>query len=462
MEKAYFLAIDIGASSGRHVIAELDQGEIKLEVIYRFANHPIEKDGSLVWNIDELSFHVIEGLKQAKKLEKCPQSIGIDTFGVDYVCLDSNDQIIGDVYAYRDHRNFAARTAFSQMLNETTQYEITGIQPLVFNTIYQLYADKLSGKLAKARKIMMLPCYLGYYLTGRFQNEYTISSTSGLLNAQTSSWDSQLCGILELDRERFGPMVTPGEVIGKLRQEITKEIGYEATVMAVSSHDTASAVIGSLAAQDTAFLSSGTWSLIGVLENHPVLKEEARIRGFTNEGNYGKQIRFLKNIMGLWMVQEVRREMGNKHSYSEIAEMAASHSDYPGVVDVNDEGFLSPTSMIGAIHKQLQENGFMLPKTDGELYFSLFHSLALKYQASLLEIEQLTQRQITSINIVGGGSRNKLLNHLTEKYCKRPVIAGPIEATALGNILVQMVARGILKDIGEAKDYVKKMIHSEQ
>lgn len=462
MENAIFMAIDIGASSGRHVLAEVVNNDIKIDVIYRFENHPVERSGAFVWDIDALVLHVIEGLKRAFERGKCPQAIGIDTFGVDYVLLDKNNRVLGDVFAYRDHRNFSARKAFSSQLNESIQYQMTGIQPLVFNTIYQLFADRQTGKLAQADKIMMLPCYLGYALTGVFQNEYTISSTSGLLHAKTGMWDPTLCGLLGIDKSQFGRMVFPGDIIGPLTPTIAKQVGYNTTVMAVSSHDTASAVIGSLADDETAYLSSGTWSLIGVLEEKPILTEEARLHGFTNEGNDGRKIRFLKNIMGLWMVQETRREAGDRQSYQEIVKLAEAAEDYPGIVNVTDEAFLSPKSMRETILAKLEENGYPKPKTEGELYYSLFHSLALAYRDAVNEIEEITKRSIQKINIVGGGSQNRLLNRLTEKYCRRLVIAGPVEATALGNILVQMRSSGLITDISETKEYVKKMIESEK
>ena len=462
MEKNYYLAVDIGASSGRHVLAEVADGNVTMEVIYRFDNCPLMKSGAYVWDIETLVYHLIEGLKEAKRLGKIPQAIGIDTFGVDYVLLDHDAKILGEVYAYRDHRNFAAREGFRQLLSETEQYQFTGIQPLVFNTIYQLYADRQTGKLAKADKIMLLPCYLGYVLSGVFHNEYTIASTTGLLEARTYNWDPRLLGMLGIEENQWGLLVYPGEVIGRLRPEIIKQIGYDAPLIAVSSHDTASAVTGSLADKDTAYLSSGTWSLIGVLEDKAILSEAARINGFTNEGNYGKKIRFLKNIMGLWMVQEARREAGNVNTYAEIVELAEKSQGYPGVVDVNHEDFLSPESMRRTINDKLKENGYPLPKTEGELYFSLFHSLALAYADALTKIEHLTGRKINCINIGGGGSQNRLLNRLTEKHCGRPVIAGPFEATALGNVLIQMLALGKLKDISEARDYVKKAIENEQ
>jgi rhamnulokinase len=455
------MAIDIGASSGRHVLAEVCDDQINMEVIYRFPNHPVEKSGSYVWDLPALQHHLLAGLTEAKKRGKTPESIGIDTFGVDYVLLDENNRHIGDVFAYRDHRNFQARSTFGHQMSEALQYDKTGIQPLVFNTIYQLVADRMTGKLQQAKKIMLLPSYLAYFLTGIIQNEYTIASTSGLLNAKTHAWDPDLCAKVGVDPSVFGPMVFPGDTIGNLRDEIVTKVGYEAIVYATCSHDTASAVVGSLADFNTAYLSSGTWSLMGVLEDNPITIDHARTLGFTNEGGYAKKIRFLKNIMGLWMVQEVRRENGNQISFSDIQILARENSSFDGVVDVADERFLSPESMTQAVLDKLRENRQSLPKTEGELYYCIFHSPALAYQKTLTEIEALTDKKITTINIVGGGAHNRFLNQLTEQYCKRQVIAGPYEATALGNILVQMLAKGILKDIHEAKRYVMDTIHRE-
>jgi rhamnulokinase len=436
--------------------------KITMEVIYRFDNYPLLKSGAYVWDIETLVQHLLEGLKEAKRLGKVPQAIGIDTFGVDYVLLDHDAKILGEVYAYRDHRNFAAREGFRQLLNETEQYRITGIQPLVFNTIYQLYADRQTGKLGKADKIMLLPCYLGYVLSGVFHNEYTIASTTGLLEARKYNWDPRLLGMLGIKEKHWGLLVYPGEVIGRLRPEIIKHIGYDASLIAVSSHDTASAVTGSLANKDTAFLSSGTWSLIGVLEDKAILSEAARLNGFTNEGNYGKKIRFPKISWDYGWFRKPAAKPGMLTPMRKSSNSLKNHKVIQGVVDVNHEDFLSPESMRRTINDKLKENGYPLPKTEGELYYSLFHSLALAYADALIKIEHLTGRKINYINIGGGGSQNRLLNRLTEKHCGRPVIVGPFEATALGNVLIQMLALGKLKDISEAREYVKKAIEAEQ
>ncbi|HRY77649.1 MAG TPA: rhamnulokinase family protein [Candidatus Izemoplasmatales bacterium] len=451
MNKNYYLAIDIGASSGRHVLAWREGDGIAMREIYRFSHHAVPHGDGWIWDIEQMKTHVVNGLKKCHEIGLTPCGIGIDTFGVDYALLNAKGEILGNVHSYRDLRTLPAKAEVARHLSERDQFQKTGIQPQVFNTIYQLMADRMSGKLADADQILLLPSYLTYFLTGVPHNESTIASTTGLLDLTTGGWNEELLDLLDLTPVQFAPLVLPGSRIGSLTASIQEAVGFDSTVYAVGAHDTASAVLGSLCDRNTAFLSSGTWSLLGLTLPQPIVTEEARQNGFTNEVGVGGTIRFLKNIMGLWMVQEVRREQEVVLSYPEIAELAAHHRDYSGHVDVTDQRFLSPVSMTEAIKGFLRETHQPEPANLGELYFCLYRSLAMEYAKTLRQLEDLRQRPISALNIIGGGSQNALLNELTEQTTHKKIIAGPVEATALGNVLAQMIASREVEDIAHAR-----------
>lgn len=455
MLKKYYLAIDIGASSGRHILAYKSNNQIFLEEIYRFENNVIRKDGKIVWDIDLLIKNVIKGMKHCKNIGKIPVSVGIDTFGVDYVLLNGQDEQVGDVYAYRDTRTLKSRETFSKLISLEDQFQITGIQPQVFNTIYQLYDDVQNKRLDQVKSILLLPSYLGFYLTGVKQNEYTIASTTGLLNAQTQTWDPILLEHLGIKESMFSKLINPGHKIGNMTKHIQEQIGYDITLYSVASHDTASSVLGSLADEDTIFLSSGTWSLIGVLTNNRYINSEILSAGFTNEGSPLNKNRFLKNVMGLWIIQEVIREQNKPFDIDEVIEMARKSSDFKSVFSVNDKRFLSPKSMMGTICEVLRESQQPVPKTLGEYYYCIYHSLAVEYAKTVQQIETIFGHPFNYINIIGGGSKNSLLNELTRKLSKKNIICGPAESTALGNVIMQMISDGSIKDDEEAKSYVK-------
>ena len=435
----YYLAIDIGASSGRHMIAYEENGNLLLKEIYRFPNQVKKKGEHLIWDIVQLKEHVIEGLKRCKELNMIPISIGIDTFGVDYVLLDEKGAIIKDVFSYRDARTIRSKQLYEKENNPVTLFMKTGIQPQSFNTLYQLYDDKMSGRTKEVHQILMLPSYLNYVLTGKAHNEYTISTTTGMINVENQSWDLDILSSLNIKKEQMADIVMPGKILGTLTKEISEEIGFESTVCVIPSHDTASAVTGSFADSDTIFLSSGTWSLIGVLLKNPIVTKESLQAGFTNEGNMHGEVRFLKNIMGLWMIQELRKEIDPNMSFESIILEANKYFDYEQVFDVNDPSLLAPKSMKKAIIALLAKQG-NAPTTNGQIFYSVYHSLAKSYAKAVLEIESITQKTFKSINIVGGGSQNTLLNALTKAYTKKELILGPIEATALGNIKTQILA----------------------
>ena len=455
MDKKYYLAIDIGASSGRHILGYIENGKLVLEEIYRFKNGAEKVGDKLVWNDKALFESIVEGIKKCKEIGKIPCSIGIDTWGVDYALLDKDDNLIGEVYSYRDDRTQEVIDKVHSIVSEKELYLRTGIKKQVFNTIYQLYCDKLSGKLEKARTFLMMPDYLHFLLTGVKRNEYTNASTTGLLNAKTREWDYEIIKKLGLKKELFKELYLPGTEVGELKSEIAKEVGFTSKVYLPATHDTASAVMAVTIKGMPLYISSGTWSLMGVEIPNENTSEIANNAGFTNEGGYNKSVRFLKNIMGLWMIQNVKKEFNDKYSFVDLADLATEAKDFNSTVDVNDLSFFAPESMVGAIKDYCKKTGQRVPETVGEIARCVYMSLALSYKKAVEQIEEITGFKFDSINIVGGGCQNKLLNKLTAEYTGRKVIAGPIEATATGNLLALMLANGEIKTLDEGKDLVK-------
>lgn len=454
MEK-YFLAIDIGASSGRHILSHIEDGKLKLEEVYRFENGMDEKDGHLVWDYRKLFKNIVDGLKECKKLGKIPVSVGIDTWGVDYALLDENDEVIGDVYAYRDSRTEEPIKKVHSIVPFEKLYERTGSQFQIYNTIYQLYTDKLHGKLDKAERFLMMPDFFAFLLTGVKKNEFTNASTTGLLSAKTREWDMETVKDLGLPEKLFKELAQPATLVGKIKPEIAVEIGYETNIVLTATHDTASAVMAVPETGRPLYISSGTWSLLGIESPVAISTKEALEANFTNEGGYNRSTRFLKNIMGLWMIQNVRREHEKKYSWGDYVVMSKAVKDFDSIVDVNDQRFLAPESMIVAIQEYCRETNQKVPETPGEIAFCVYDSLAVCYAKAVKTIESITGYKFETIHIVGGGSMNGYLNELTAKRTGLKVMAGPVEATAIGNIIAQLLYDGAVKTIDEAKELVK-------
>ncbi len=456
MSKQYYLAIDIGASSGRHILGYIENGKMILEEIYRFKNGAEKRGDKLVWNDQALFESIVNGLKKCKEIGKIPASIGIDTWGVDYALLDENDKLIGEIFSYRDDRTLSVIDEVHSIVSENDAYERTGIQKQVFNTIYQIYCDKKSGKINDAKTFLMMPDYLHFLLTGVKRNEYTNASTTGLLNARTREWDFDIIDKLGLKKELFKPLSQPGTLVGALKDDIAKEVGFTANVYLPATHDTASAVMAVPNTELPLYISSGTWSLMGIESQNEITTDVANKSGFSNEGGYGKSVRFLKNIMGLWMIQNVKKELNDKYSFSELAEEAAKVSGFDSIVDVNDLSFFSPDSMIDAVKNYCEKTGQKVPETVGEIALCVYASLAKCYNLAVEQIEEITGVKFNEINIVGGGCQNLLLNKLTAIYTGRKVVAGPIEATATGNIMAQMLASGEIASLADGKNLIKK------
>ncbi len=457
MEK-YYLAVDIGASSGRHMLASMKDGKMQLEEVYRFPNGMDNKNGTLCWDVERLITEIKNGLKKCKEIGKIPVSMGIDTWGVDYVLLDKDDNILGDTVGYRDSRTEGMDEKVYEIIPQDDLYARTGIQKQIFNTIYQLMAVKQSHPeyLEQAETILMIPDYFNFLLTGVKKNEYTEATTGQLISPKTNDWDYELIDMLGYNSKMFLPVSMPGTVVGDFTEEVQKEVGFNCTVVLPATHDTGSAVLAVPTNDDDAvYISSGTWSLMGIERKEADCSMESMKANFTNEGGYDHRFRYLKNIMGLWMIQSVKKEFTEDLSFAEICEMASKET-ISSIVDCNDDCFLAPKSMIEAVQKFCRDTNQQVPETVGEISSVIYNSLAKCYGDTVEEIEAITGKKYSTIYVVGGGSNAGYLNELTAKYTGRKVSAGPSEATAIGNIIVQMLHDGVFASLPEARTCVKE------
>lgn len=452
----YYLAVDIGASSGRHMLASMVDGKMQLEEVYRFWNGMDNKNGTLCWDTARLFDEIKNGLKKCKELGKIPASMGIDTWGVDYVLLDADDNVLGDTVGYRDNRTNGMDEKVYETISLEDLYARTGIQKAIFNTIYQLMAVRQSNPehLEQAKTILMIPDYFHFLLTGVKKNEYTNATTGQLVDPKTGDWDYELIDMLGYNSKMFMPVSMPGTVVGNFSEEIQKEVGFDCTVILPATHDTGSAVLAVPSNDDNAlYISSGTWSLMGIERKEADCSMESMKANFTNEGGYDHRYRYLKNIMGLWMIQNVKKELDDKYSFAELCDMASKET-ISSIVDCNDDCFLAPENMTKAVQKFCAETNQPVPETPGEVSAVIYNSLAKCYGDTIEEIEAITGEHYPTIYVVGGGSNAVYLNQLTAKYTGRRVSAGPGEATAIGNIMVQMLADGTFEDLKQARTCV--------
>lgn len=453
----YYLAVDIGASGGRHILGYMKEGKLQLEEIYRFENGLREKDGQLCWDLDKLFQEILNGMVKCKEEGKNPVSMGVDTWGVDFVLLDKEDRMLGPAVGYRDKRTDGMDEEVYKIIEETHLYNRTGIQKQIFNTIYQLMSVKSEKPelLANAESLLMIPDYFHFLLTGKKAQEYTNATTTQLVSPISKDWDYALLEKLGIKSEIFQNIKLPGTLLGSLSPGIRDKVGFDCEVVLPATHDTGSAVLAVPASdEDYVYISSGTWSLMGIERKEADCSDESRLANFTNEGGYDYRFRYLKNIMGLWMIQSVRHELEDKYSFAELCSMAAKSSSFSSLVDVNDQMFLSPDSMTEAIKDYLKGTNQRLPVTVGELAACVYNSLAHCYKEAVSELEKLTGRTFTRIHIVGGGSNADYLNQLTADYTGKEVCAGPSEATALGNILAQMLKYQEFGGVAEARNCV--------
>ncbi len=464
--KKYYLAVDIGASSGRHILCSVgENGLLELEEVYRFKNGLVKKDGELCWDLENLFSNIKAGLKKCGEMGKIPVSMGVDTWGVDFVLLDGEDNIIGNTVGYRDSRTNGMDEVVYKTISAEELYARTGIQKQLYNTIYQLVAvkEKHPEYLQRAKTFLTVPDYFHFMLSGVKTNEYTEATTTQLLNPVTKTWDLELIERLGLPTAIFQSISVPGTVLGGLRKELVEELGFDVQVVLPASHDTGSAVAAVPSnADDYVYISSGTWSLIGIERPEADCSEKARKANFANEGGYNYRFRFLKNIMGLWMIQSIKREYNDKYSFDDLCNAAMEVADFPTRVDTEDYCFLAPESMIEALKDYARRTGQPVPETPGQLATVVYASLAESYARAVDELEEITGRKFNKIHVVGGGSKDTYLCELTAKATGRPVFAGPTEATAVGNLTVQMLADGVFADLPQARDTIFKSFGVKQ
>ena len=450
----YYLAIDIGASSGRHILAHMENGQMILEEIWRFENGMKKKNGHLCWDVDHLQENIILGIKKCSELGKIPVSVGIDTWAVDFVLLDKDGNAISDAVGYRDSRTVGMDEEVYKIIPLDELYGRTGIQKQMFNTIYQLMAVKCETPelMEKADSMLMIPDYFNYILTGNKACEYTNATTTQLVNPETKDWDYELIERLGYNKNIFEKIEMPGFVVGDLLPEIQERVGFNCQVVLPATHDTGSAVLSvPTNSDDAVYISSGTWSLMGIERMDADCSMDSMKANFTNEGGYNYRFRYLKNIMGLWMIQSVRHELDDAYSFAQLCAMAEEVADFPSRVPANDDMFLAPESMIKAIQDCCENSGQPVPKTPGELSTVIYQSLADCYGETVKEIEAISGRTFSKIHVVGGGSNADYLNQLTANATGKVVYAGPGEATSIGNIAAQMLKDGVFNTLEEAR-----------
>ena len=452
--KSYSLAIDIGASSGRHILGWLEDGVLKTEEIYRFPNNPttvsIDGERRLKWDIDRLWEEILCGLAKAHELGKIPQTVGIDTWGVDYVLLDDQNTPIEGAYCYRDSRTDLSIPKVHSIIPFETLYAKTGIQFSTFNTVYQLYHDRMSGRLDRAAAFLMLPDYFHFRLTGNMVQDYTNATTTGMINAKTNTWDKDIVDMLGCDPAIFKTPSAPSSTVGKFSSEVAERVGYTASVVLPATHDTASAIVAAPLKDDSPYISSGTWSLLGVEQPFAHTDDSARLCNYSNEGAPEHKFRLQKNIMGLWLLQQVRHETGDKYSFAELASLA-EQTPIDDIFDVNDQKFMAPVSMTDAIKETVGRE-----LSIGEISYVILNNLARSYAAALEDLEKVTGKHYETLNIIGGGSQNQLLNQLSIRHTGKKLITGPTEGTAIGNLLMQLIGKGEIPDIATGRQIVER------
>lgn len=462
--KKYFFAVDLGATSGRTIVGSLCDGKIEQEELTRFNNNLIETGGHVYWDIYALYSEIINGLKIAAKRGIEIASIGIDTWGCDFLCIAADGAVLRNPLAYRDpHTVGVMEKFFDKAVDKQTVYAKTGIQFMNFNSLFQLYAMREAGNsaLANADKILFIPDALGYMLTGNAVCEYTVASTSQLLNPMTKDLDADLLASLGIARDRFGKMVMPGTVIGTLTAEVQTITGLGAVpVVAVAGHDTASAVAAVPAANEHfAYLSSGTWSLMGIETRNAVINARSSELNFTNEGGIDGTTRFLKNICGMWIYERCRKEFVDApQSHADLQAEAMAQQPFRCLVNPDDAAFANPPSMIGAIQNYCRTTGQYVPQGYAEIIRCVFDSLSLRYRQVFTWLKEFADFRLDTLYIIGGGSLNNYLNQMTANSCGVTVKAGPQEATAIGNIMLQAKAAGIVNDIWEMRGIIANSV----
>lgn len=451
------LAVDIGASSGRLIMSTLVDNKVSIKEIHRFKNQMYKEEGSYYWDIDNLFAEIVKGLKIFGNDNLEADSIGIDTWAVDYVLLGKDGKRLCPVYAYRDNRTNNSIEDFTRKISKEVIYEKTGIQFIKFNTLYQLYEQIKSNPniINEISCILMIPDYLNYLLCDKEAVEYTNASTTQFYNIHNKTWDDELLQEIGLTPSVFPDIAKAGTVIGNMTNSLENETKVKGLkVIAPATHDTGSAVVAVPALDNEfAYISSGTWSLMGIESDIPICDKKALEYNFTNEGGAYNTIRFLKNIMGLWLIQEVKRLLNDKYSFSNLVELA-KEADSVSIINPNDNRFMNPENMIDEIKSYCKETNQKVPNTTGEIAKCIFESLALQYKQVLVQLKEISNKTINKIHIVGGGCQNDYLNQLCADYTGCEVFAGPVEATAIGNIMVQYITLGEIANITEARKVI--------
>lgn len=464
MKKYKFLAFDFGASSGRAMLATFDGKKIELEEKHRFSNDPVTVNGGMYWDVLRLFHEIKQGiLKCANSGDRDIDCIGIDTWGVDYGLLDKNDMLLGNPHHYRDTRTDGMYEKAFSIVPKEEIFKDTGIAFNWFNTIYQLLSEKLSGSTAlkEAKTLLFMPDLFNFFLTGEKRCEYTVASTSQMFDSEKYEWSEDLLSKMGIPSDIFPKIIYPGEQVGVLKKELAEELGVgQIPVMAVASHDTGSAV-ASVPVTDTkdfVYISSGTWSLMGVELDNPIISDKSLKYNFTNEGGVNKTVRFLKNIMGLWLIQESRRQWDREGvllSFDELEKQANEAAPFASLIDPDYEAFQTPGNMPEKIRDYCRMTNQQVPETRGEIVRCIAQSLAFKYRQTVENMEDVTGRKYSVINIVGGGIKDKMICRFTANATGRVVEAGPVEATSIGNVIVQAMAVGAIKDLKEGREIIK-------
>ena len=466
MSDPLFVAVDLGAGSGRVFLAGISTDEFLLEEVRRFHHPPARSDGHLRWNIpyifDEIKAGAREAGEQARNLNRSIHSIGIDGWGVDYALIDAEGTLIENPVCYRDDRT---RETMDHVFARVPREEIserTGIQFLAFNTLFQLYAHKQEGIPAASARLLPIPDLMNFFLTGRTLAEYTNATTTQMVNAATGTWDREMLARLGLPSDLLPEIVPAGANLGPLKPNLADELGLAGVhVVAPATHDTGSAVAGAPLEEGWAYISSGTWSLVGVERPAPLINREVARHNFTNEGGACGTIRFLKNVTGLWILEQCRREWeqhGIDVNYERLLAEVNALETCPGFIFPDDERFFNPPSMLDAVAEQLAQNGQPVSSTPCEVARVILDSLALRYSSVLCSIEALTNQKIAGVQIIGGGSQNDYLNQVTSNASGLPVLAGPAEATVIGNVSVQAIAGGRFASLAEARRYIARHV----
>jgi rhamnulokinase len=458
-----FLAIDLGAESGRAILGQMDE-QLTLDEVHRFPNGPVRVGQHIHWDVLRLWTEIQNGLRiAAESVADSLAGVGLDTWGVDYGLLDASDHLIGNPFHYRDARTDGMVEAACQIAPREEIYNQTGIQFMQLNTLFQLFAMRQANDpaLQSARTFLTMPDLFNFWLTGFKANEFTVATTTQCYNPRQKRWASELLSALGIPANIFGQIVQPGAVLEQLRTPVAEDAACgRIPVIAVGSHDTASAVAAVPAeTSDFIYISSGTWSLIGIESDAPIINQNSLNYNLTNEGGVCDTIRFLKNIMGMWLLQESRRQWaraGKNYSYDDLTSLAAAASAFRSFIFVGDHRFLAPGDMVGRIQASCRETGQSVPQTHAEVVRCILESLALEYRWGSEKLRELSGKALPVIHIIGGGSRNRLLNQLTADATGREVIAGPVEATAIGNILLQAIALGHVSSLPDARALVRR------